>query len=290
MGLTSVLIALTVAVSLNQPPPVSNDASADGAIARAKTLAGDTPWMQQALILCDPAPNRKALEMLPIPAATPVLDNLYYLGTGLVSAWLLQTDDGYILIDTLDNEIEARDLIQGGMAKLGLPFDAIRYIVVTHGHRDHVGGLAYLKATLPQARVVMTDAALAVAREVDPGTPLPDIEPLSDMTLKLGKTSISIMLTPGHSPGTVSLMLPVMDHGHRHKAVLLGGSASSSLSPTAAADYIASTRRIAAVARRADADVIISNHPLLDGTAVKLRAKHRSPPREKPICPKQAVC
>lgn len=80
----------------------------------------------------------------PAPEPGQAFDNLYFVGSGWVSAWVLKTSDGLILIDALNNALEARGLIEGGMRKLGLDPAQIKYIVVTHGHGDHYGGAPML--------------------------------------------------------------------------------------------------------------------------------------------------
>lgn len=57
----------------------------------------------------------------------------------------------------MNNAAEAGELIEGGLAKLGLDQREIKYIEVTHGHGDHYSGAQYLVDKL-HPRVVTTDA------------------------------------------------------------------------------------------------------------------------------------
>ena len=43
--------------------------------------------------------------------------------------------------------------------------------------------------------------------------------------VKLGNTTIEIVFTPGHSPGCVSFIIPVTDHGKKHVIGIMGGTA-----------------------------------------------------------------
>ena len=49
-----------------------------------------------------------------------VFDNLYFLGNYWVSCWAITTSDGIILVDAMDNQAEAEQIIAGCLRKLGL--------------------------------------------------------------------------------------------------------------------------------------------------------------------------
>ena len=57
----------------------------------------------------------------------------------------MNTSDGIILFDTLNNTEEAQRIIEGGMKTMGLDPTRIKYIVIMHGHADHFGGAKYLQ-------------------------------------------------------------------------------------------------------------------------------------------------
>src|SRR6185436_8734608 len=78
---------------------------------------------------------------------TQVFDDLYFVGAVNVSAWLVKTNAGYVLFDTMNNADEAENIVMAGVRKLGINPNDVRYAVITHEHGDHYGGLRYLQDT-----------------------------------------------------------------------------------------------------------------------------------------------
>ena len=74
----------------------------------------------------------------------------------------------------------------------------IRQIVLTHGHMDHTGALANLKAAT--GAEVLAHASDAPMMPIQPDRPLDDGD-----RIEFGKTSLLVLHTPGHSPGCVCL-------------------------------------------------------------------------------------
>src|SRR5262245_8937552 len=72
-----------------------------------------------------------------------VFDNLYYVGPGYVSVWLLTTPDGNILFDTAQEPYV--DYVIANIRKVGVDPKSIRYIILSHGHLDHFGGAAKIQ-------------------------------------------------------------------------------------------------------------------------------------------------
>ena len=83
-----------------------------------------------------------------------VFDNLYYVGAKWVAAWVLETDQGLILFDTLYGDLT--DIVIDGIRELGMDPNDIRYVVVTHAHYDHIGGARRIQEEFG-AVVLMTE-------------------------------------------------------------------------------------------------------------------------------------
>ena len=81
-------------------------------------------------------------------------DDVYYVGVCWVSAWLIKTSDGAVLLDTLHDPFG--DLLISNIRKVGVNPADIKYVLMTHGHFDHVGG-AYKLRPLTSARFAMTE-------------------------------------------------------------------------------------------------------------------------------------
>jgi metallo-beta-lactamase class B len=143
-----------------------------------------------------------------------LFDNLYYIGTDFVSAYLLVTSEGLIMIDSLYEgyTTEALAAIRG----LGLDPADIRYLLVTHGHQDHAGGIEEVRKVFG-ATVAMTAADWSIAG-LEPELVYEDGDELT-----LGDTRIRFYVTPGHTPGVLSMQFTVKDGSGRHEAFLFGG-------------------------------------------------------------------
>lgn len=205
--------------------------------------------------------------------------NTYYVGTAGLSAILITSDAGHILID--GGLPQSAPLILANIRTLGYEPRDVRLILNSHEHFDHAGGLAALhRAT--GARVVASPAA---ARALRQGHPTPDdpqyesgvkvpfdriqnVETIADRTtLRVGPLAITAHFTPGHTPGATTWawrtceggrcvdlvyadsLTPVSDDGFRFT-----GDATR---PSRADAFRASIARVEQLA----CDVILAPHP-----------------------------
>lgn len=207
-----------------------------------------------------------------------VFDNLYWVGMrpsyeSQPGAWAVDTSGGILLLDALFRySVEAQ--IVDGLEKVGLDPGRIRYVLVTHGHRDHFGGARYLQENFG-ATVLISEADWSFIQDRyadDPDLPIRDQTELisDDQPFTLGDTTLSLFVTPGHTPGTLSLLLPVTDRGVPHVAAMWGGTgwAFRGNSPddvklAVFTQYNASARRFRDIVADAGADVMLGNHSYL---------------------------
>jgi metallo-beta-lactamase class B len=233
-----------------------------------------------------PTPDRAAWYAPPFK----IFDNLYWLGTRQHSSWALQTSAGLIIIDTNFAWATGPEIIEG-LNTLGLNPSDIKYVIISHAHGDHDQGAAELQKRFG-AQVVMGapdwDATLARPATAPGGVPKRDIAVGSDgRKLTLGDTTVQIVPTPGHTPGTLSYVFPVKDRGRTLMVAYSGGTLTGAFGSDGARwdEYIASQRRIAKVAADAGASVILSNHSEYDGAYTKARliAAPRQPGEDHPF-------
>ena len=208
--------------------------------------------------------------------ATKVFDQLYSVGQNAVSAWALDTKDGIILIDALNSSEEARDIIVPNLTKLGLDPSRIRYVIVTHGHGDHWGGAKYLQDTYG-AKIVVSEIDWAMIERPDHGggpfaklvPPRRDIAAKDGDRITLGGTVVRLYVTPGHTPGALSLIFPVTDRGTPHIVGLMGGSGGGQDS-NSIHQQITSLQRWEVLTKNAGVDAAIANHPTHNAANEKL--------------------
>ena len=199
-----------------------------------------------------------------------VFDNLYYVGMNEYSAWAVVTSEGIIVVDTIYS-YSVEDEIVGGLKKLGFDPASIKYAIVSHAHTDHSGGARYLQDRFG-TKIVLSEADwnLFESNTPEAARPKRDIVATDGYKLTLGDTTLTLHLTPGHTPGTISTLIPVKDQGRPHVVAEWGGTAFN-FTPSVAGfqTYVDSAKRFSDIVTRAGADVIISNHTNYDGSKVK---------------------
>jgi len=184
--------------------------------------------------LADPDPLPLTLfGRLPYPSIAPVklFDNFYFVGTTAVGAFIIDTGDGLVMLDTGINNDDVANMTKD-MKKLGLDPSKIKLILISHEHFDHYGGVQYLKKNIcPDAKVAMSligwnflQTVPLEAGYINPRPQKVDIYLTDGMKIKMGNTTFQIVATPGHSAGCVSFILPVTDSGKAHMAGIMGGT------------------------------------------------------------------
>jgi metallo-beta-lactamase class B len=203
-----------------------------------------------------------------------VFDNLYFVGSKIHNSWALTTSQGIILLDTLFTYNSEEEIV-GGLKKLGLDPAKVKYVIISHAHGDHVGGAKLMQDRFG-SRIVMGapdwDSIEKSVNGYPAGKPRRDIVADDGQKITLGDTSVTIVTTPGHTPGTLSMIFTVKDGGRPIPVAYSGGTAFNFPSTVPNFDtYIKSQAKMAAAAAAVHATILMSNHSEFDGAVSKIK-------------------
>jgi len=212
-----------------------------------------------------------------------MIGNVYYVGTDGLASYLITSPQGHILVDTVMPE--ATSQIKANIEKLGFKVADIKYLLNTHAHIDHTGGLAEMKQA-SGAQLVAGEADKPLleggyypgARE-ETALNFPPVK--VDRTVREGDTvtiadvTLTARETPGHSPGCTSWEFSVKD-GDATRSALIFCSGTVALNrlvtnptyPGIVTDY----KKTFARAQDMKPDVLLAPHPEMYKMAEK-RAK-----------------
>ncbi len=223
-----------------------------------------------------------------------IIGNIYYVGASDVTAYLITTPQGHILIDA--GFAETVPQIKSNVAKLGFKLEDIKILLVNHAHYDHCGGLAEIKK-LTNARLFASPPDAAVLEDGGAGdfrfggdeafsfTPVKADEILKDgQEIKLGGTILKTYFTFGHTKGATSWTTEVSENGKKYNVVFASSVTTLDYSfvnnqkyPNIAEDFTKTYQTLKAI----KADVFLSSHGgFFDLTekAAKLRAGAKANP------------
>lgn len=157
-----------------------------------------------------------------------IFDDVYWVGTAGLAAYLFTTPDGHILLDV--GLPQNAELVEASIRKLGFDVADIRYLLNSHAHFDHSGGLAQLKAASGAQMLASAADRPALETGVYPGWEsrtdfnFPPVEVdrvIEDGdTVSLGGVTLTAHLTPGHSPGCTSWAFTARENGREHDALV----------------------------------------------------------------------
>lgn len=226
-----------------------------------------------------------------------ILGNTWFVGTCGISAVLVTSDAGHILIDGGTEKGAA--LIEANVRTLGFDPHDVKLILNSHEHSDHAGGLAALQRATG-AEVVVRGPALAVLKRgtSDRGDPqflqlrpLPAVSRLravaNGQTLEVGSLKLTAHATPGHSPGGTSWTWTSCDANDCRRFAYV--DSLSAISDDAYrfsehADYVATFRRTLKAVAALPCDVLLTPHPGASDMWSRLGPALAKPPSEPNAC------
>lgn len=203
-----------------------------------------------------------------------VAPRTWYVGNSWVGAYLIETSEGLILIDTtMQPQVY---LLFESIRMVGFDPRDIKRLLLSHAHYDHCGGVrAVLELSGAKLYMGKQDADLIRERPemiLSEGYPCGSFEAdcyfSDDLPVVLGDMAVTTVHTPGHTPGTTSFFFDVTDgNGNRYHCGMHGGVGVNTLSDDFLADhhlpvslrqdYLNSMLKV----RELQVDITLGSHP-----------------------------
>jgi metallo-beta-lactamase class B len=218
--------------------------------------------------------------------------NTWYVGPAGVSAVLITSADGHILLD--GGLPQSAPHIVENIRKAGFRLEDVKLIVNTHAHYDHAGGIA----SLQRASGARVAASPAGRRALENGGPLEDdpqfafgaaannfprvsaVQEIRDRdTLRVGELAITAHFTPGHTTGGTSWSWKSCD-GEDCLNLVYADSLNAVSAPGFRFDEPALRDTFEASIARIESlpcDILLAAHPVAIAMDVKLAAWKRNP-------------
>ena len=158
-----------------------------------------------------------------------IVGNIYYVGANEIAAYLITSPHGHILLD--GGFVETAPMIRANIRKLGFKPEDVKYLLNSHAHADHAGGLAQLKKWTGAEFVASAEDGALLARggtdDFAWGNKLtfPALRPdriIQDSdTISVGATRMIAHITPGHTKGCTTWSTTTEENGHRYNVVFV---------------------------------------------------------------------
>jgi metallo-beta-lactamase class B len=200
-----------------------------------------------------------------------IIGNIYYVGASDVTAYLITTPKGHILIDS--GFFETVPQIKQNITKLGFKLEDVKILLNSHAHYDHAGGLAELKRLTRAKLLASRDDArlLAMGGKGDPNfedrfpfEPVTADGLLTDGTkVKLGGEVLTANITPGHTKGCTTWTTTAAENGRKHNVIFVCSTTAPGYKlvdnagyPGIATDYEYTFERL----KKMKVDVFLASH------------------------------
>jgi len=193
-----------------------------------------------------------------------IIGNIYYVGAANVSSFFIRTPDGAILLD--GGLPETAPVIEKSIGELGFSIKDVKFLLNSHAHFDHCGGLAELKKH-SGAQMIASERDRPVLVSAQGGAaPFPAVQVdrvIGDkQTVQLGGVTLTAHLTPGHTKGCTTWSMPVTDGGKTYQVVFYCSTSvvdklvNNSGYPGIVSDYMRSFAEL----RKMPCDVFLAPH------------------------------
>ncbi len=240
-----------------------------------------------------------------------VFGNTYYVGTDGLSALLITSDQGHILLDGA--LAQSAPLIDANIRKLGFKLEDVKFITNSHAHYDHAAGIAALQ----RASGAVVVASASGSRALADGNATPD-DPQAGFgraanafpavknvrvvkngeVVRVGPIAIEMHDTAGHTPGSTTWTwqaceTPAMPASPQR---CLNIVYADSLTPVAAPGFrytgdartpsrVDKFRKSIATVAALPCDIVITTHPSATDLDGKLKRRAANPATDALIDP-----
>ncbi len=243
-----------------------------------------------------------------------IIDNIYYVGTKFVASHLFASKSGHILIDA--GMPSDGPHILANIKKLGFDCCEIRYLVITHGHIDHLGSADYIAkeadakvcigeedATTAEHRALVRfdrfgkplneEISVEISREkakfgLAPSPIKVDQRLHEGDEIRLDGISLEVLHTPGHTAGTCSLSFRAKEGSKEYQGMLSGGIGINvfreeylrmNVGGASIKNYISSLERL----RSIEADLWLEGHPFFNQALEKMERLEKARDKVNPF-------
>lgn len=266
--------------------------SSASSVLRAQAPASAAP--QAALIPDPPSTCSSCAEWNAPRQPFKVYGNTYFVGPGGVSALLITSDQGHILVDT--GLPQSAAVIDASIRALGFKTTDVKLILTSHAHYDHVGGVHALQRYTRAAVVGSPQTARALAiggptpddPQAPPGPPpgvdyFPAVENVRAVkdgeVVMVGALAVTAHHVPGHTPGATTWTWRSCE-GARCLNMVYADSISAISNdsfrftggngrPSIVERFRASINKVAAL----PCDIMVSTHPAASNMDEKLKKR-----------------
>ncbi|MDN3919394.1 MBL fold metallo-hydrolase [Roseateles violae] len=210
--------------------------------------------------------NERTKNSIRVPL-TKIYDDIWYIGSEYVGQYLVRTDTGWVMVDGGNNSAEMLNYNIPALQSLGMgPAAPLHGVLVTHGHGDHDGGAAQMKAST--GAPIYLGSGDANNKSYAP-IPL-DSTATAPFDLQVGGRTFTVLPTPGHTAGATGFVVRGHDGGKEVKLFVAGGSSLPG-SLTGIANYLTSSERTYNMIKALKVDATSNPHISWDGSRDRIK-------------------
>jgi metallo-beta-lactamase class B len=200
-----------------------------------------------------------------------ILGNLYYVGATEVGSFLITTPNGHFLLD--GGFAETAPQIERNVAQLGFKLHDVKFLLNSHAHFDHAGGLAELKKLTGATVAAMAPDAELLKKggqgdfRFGDTLTFPPVEVdrviANGESVEIGDQKMTAHLTPGHTKGNTTWTTEISDGNKKYHVVFAGSPTALDYRLTGRESYpgiAADFEKTFAVLKRLPCDIFLSCH------------------------------